>query len=295
MGTFAPLLADSLEGFNKSFLSFLVNKGFQASGHTQEGIKGKKGINVVRARTAQKGVTTFRTLIPFIPALCVPEGIGQQSCSPSHPCAMRGGGPRFHGSFPAHPYTGRSDRGFSVFLRLHKGVVLWMAMVDDRRSCMGVHQMILAPLGLARTTKGCSRETIDTWQQLGFPVAMRGGSGVRSEYESEACIHWLVERELSKVQPETLSNCVALAKAQAVEMDNAERRKQLIRVDRLEPRLKAAFVAARGMWQDEPARLAREAEDKTPQEAEDMLAVAFDAFLVRLSQWPHVPESDPAE
>jgi phage terminase Nu1 subunit (DNA packaging protein) len=142
---------------------------------------------------------------------------------------------------------------------------------------------------------GVSRETIDTWQQLGFPVAMRGGPGVPSEYESDACIRWLVERELSKVQPETPSNRLALAKAQAVEMDNAERRKQLIRADMLEPRLKAAAVAARGIWQDEPARLAREAEGKTPQEVEDMLAVAFNAFLVRLSQWPHVAEGDPAE
>lgn len=71
MGTFAPLLADSLKGFNKYFLSFLVNKGFQALAHTPEGIKGKKGIKVGQARIAQKGVTTFHTLIPFIPALCV--------------------------------------------------------------------------------------------------------------------------------------------------------------------------------------------------------------------------------
>jgi hypothetical protein len=90
MGTFAPLLADSLEGFNKSFLSFLVNKGFQASDHTPEGIKGKKGIKVERARVAQKGVMTFRTLIPFIPALCVLEGIGQHSFSPciDVPCGV---------------------------------------------------------------------------------------------------------------------------------------------------------------------------------------------------------------
>lgn len=40
--TFAPLLADSLEGFNKYFLSFFVNKGFQDSGDTQPGIKGIK-------------------------------------------------------------------------------------------------------------------------------------------------------------------------------------------------------------------------------------------------------------
>jgi len=43
MATFAPLLADSLEGFNKYFLSFLVNKGVQDIGDTKPGIKGIKG------------------------------------------------------------------------------------------------------------------------------------------------------------------------------------------------------------------------------------------------------------
>ncbi|MDP2111872.1 MAG: hypothetical protein Q8N48_02595 [Thiobacillus sp.] len=42
MPTFAPFLADSLEGFNKVFLSFLVNKGLQDLGHTKAGIKGGK-------------------------------------------------------------------------------------------------------------------------------------------------------------------------------------------------------------------------------------------------------------
>jgi hypothetical protein len=43
MATFAPLLADSLEGLNKTFLSFLMNKGFQACGLIKGGIKGIKG------------------------------------------------------------------------------------------------------------------------------------------------------------------------------------------------------------------------------------------------------------
>lgn len=75
MGTFAPLLADSLKGFFNNFLSFYVCKGVQASGHTPEVIKGKKGIKAGQARIAQKGVMTFHTLIPFIPALCVYGGL----------------------------------------------------------------------------------------------------------------------------------------------------------------------------------------------------------------------------
>lgn len=43
MPTFVPFLADSLEGFYKDFLSFLVNKGVQAHRRTKGGIKGIKG------------------------------------------------------------------------------------------------------------------------------------------------------------------------------------------------------------------------------------------------------------
>lgn len=142
---------------------------------------------------------------------------------------------------------------------------------------------------------GVSRETIDTWQQLGFPVAVRGGPGVPSEYESDECIRWLIERELSKVQPETPSNRLALAKAAAVEMDNVERRRQLISAAALEPKLKAALMAVREMWRGEPARLALETEGKSLQVIEDLLDVAFRDFLVRVSQWPHATKGAQAK
>lgn len=55
MLTFAPLLADSLKGFSKNFLSFYVCKGVQASDLTPEGIKVIQGGKVDRARAAPKG------------------------------------------------------------------------------------------------------------------------------------------------------------------------------------------------------------------------------------------------
>jgi len=71
MTPFAPFLADSIKGFFKNFLSFYVCKWAQASDLTPEGIKGIKGIKVGQARTGQKGVMTFRTFFPFIPAWCM--------------------------------------------------------------------------------------------------------------------------------------------------------------------------------------------------------------------------------
>ncbi|HQS81550.1 MAG TPA: terminase small subunit [Thiobacillus sp.] len=136
---------------------------------------------------------------------------------------------------------------------------------------------------------GVSHQTIANWQDQGLPVARRGGNGAPSEYESDECVRWLVERELSKVQPETPSNRLALAKAQAVEMDNAERRGQLIPAALLEPKLKAAFVTAREKWLETQHRLARELpHDLDGREA--MLRAEFEAFLTMLSGWPNAHE-----
>lgn len=131
-----------------------------------------------------------------------------------------------------------------------------------------------------------SHQTIANWQEQGFPVALRGGPGVPSEYESAECIRWFVDRELRNAQAETPNNRLARAKAEAQEMNNAQRRGLLIPADKLEPRLKAMVVDAREMLRAEPQRLAREANGKSPHEVEDMLAAVFDEFLTRLSRWP---------
>lgn len=133
---------------------------------------------------------------------------------------------------------------------------------------------------------GVAPKTIVEWQEQGFPVALRGGPGVPSEYESAECIRWFVDREMSNAQVETPNNRLARAKAEAQEMNNAQRRGLLIPAELLEPRLKAMVVDAREMLRAEPPRLAREAYGKTPHEVEDLLTAVFDEFLIRLSLWP---------
>lgn len=136
---------------------------------------------------------------------------------------------------------------------------------------------------------GVAPKTIVEWQEQGFPVAQRGGPGVASEYESADCIQWKVERELKKIQSETPNDRLARAKAESVEMDNAERRGLLVRADQLEPKLKAAFVAAREKWLDAQHRLARELPaDIDGREA--MLQAEFEAFLSRLASWSNADE-----
>lgn len=142
---------------------------------------------------------------------------------------------------------------------------------------------------------GVAPKTIVEWQEQGFPIAVRGAPGVPSEYDTPPCIRWLVDRELRKVQAESPNDRLARVKADAIEMDNAERRGKLIPAELLEPKLKAAMIAAREMWLNEPQRLARDVQGKTAQEVEDMLAGAFEAFLVVLSRWPDAEIGDDAE
>lgn len=131
---------------------------------------------------------------------------------------------------------------------------------------------------------GVAPKTIVEWQEQGFPVALRGGPGVPSEYESAECIRWRVDSELRKVQGETPTDRLSRVRADAIEMDNAVRRGLLIPADLLEPKLKAAFVTARTKWLDAVPRLVRELpEESTARET--MLQGEFEAFLHRLANW----------
>lgn len=141
---------------------------------------------------------------------------------------------------------------------------------------------------------GVTPATIHSWQGDGFPVEVRGAPGIPSEFDSARCIRWLVDRELRKVQSETPSDRLARVKADAIEMDNAERRGKLIPADLLEPKLKAAFVSAREKWLDAVPRLARELPNDA-EAREEMLQAEFEAFLTRLSHWSNADELEADE
>lgn len=133
---------------------------------------------------------------------------------------------------------------------------------------------------------GVSVKTIHEWHEQGLPIAARGSPGKPSEYDTLACINWLVDREVGKVIRERPQDRLARVQADKIEMENAERRRVLIPADQLEPKLRAAMVAARELWRNEPARLAREVPGKPIKDIEELLAASFDGFLVKLSRWP---------
>jgi len=129
-----------------------------------------------------------------------------------------------------------------------------------------------------------SHQTIANWQEQGFPVAHRGGPGVPSEYDSADCIRWRIARELDKAGAESPTNRLARAKAEAQEMANLEKRGTLVPVALIEPKMKAAFVAAREKFLDAVPRLARELPSDLDAR-ETMLQTEFEALLTRMAGW----------
>jgi hypothetical protein len=141
---------------------------------------------------------------------------------------------------------------------------------------------------------GVAVKTINEWQDQGLPVALRGefAGGVPNEYESKDCIAWLVERETGKVRGENPRDRLARLQADAIEMDNATKRGELIPASQIEPKMLAAVVSARESWRNEPSRLSRMIGGKPADEVESLLQQAFDGFLHRLSHWQQAKVED---
>lgn len=134
---------------------------------------------------------------------------------------------------------------------------------------------------------GVTVKTINEWQDQGLPVALRGefAGGTPNEYESAECIRWLIERETGKVRGENPRDRLARLQADAIEMDNATKRGELVPAALIEPKMRAAIVSAREAWRNEPSRLSRMVSGKKADDVEALLQQAFDAFLVRVSHW----------
>lgn len=134
---------------------------------------------------------------------------------------------------------------------------------------------------------GVAPKTIVEWQEQGLPVALRGGPGVPSEYESEACINWLVSREVAKASGgETQRDRVFRLQGDALELELAEKRGLLIPSSMVEPRWTAVCVAAREQLLRERRRLAAMLDGVTDrQQREQIIDQVHQAFLRKLAAW----------
>lgn len=131
---------------------------------------------------------------------------------------------------------------------------------------------------------GVAPKTIVEWQEAGFPIEVRGSPGIPSEYETEPCINWLVDREVKKVQAESPRDRLFRLQADAIELEQAEKRGVLVRADAIEPRLRAAVVSARELLLRMPGPLAAKMDGADRKKREVLMREAFDAFLRRLAE-----------
>ena len=139
---------------------------------------------------------------------------------------------------------------------------------------------------------GVAPKTIVEWQEAGFPIAVRGSPGIPSEYETEACIKWLIDREVKKVQAESPRDRLFRLQADSIEMEQAEKKGLLVRADSIEPRLRAAVVSAREFLLRRAGPLAAKMDGADRKKREVLLREAFDVFLRKLANWRN---SDDAE
>lgn len=132
---------------------------------------------------------------------------------------------------------------------------------------------------------GVSAKTVVQWQEAGMPVLERGRPGVPSVYESADCVRWCIDREVAKAVGEKPKDRLDRVRAEQIEIDLAIKRGQLIAADAIEPRMRAAMIAARELLSQNRSKLAREVQGKTVAQAEEIIRVVHDGFLTAMSRW----------
>lgn len=141
---------------------------------------------------------------------------------------------------------------------------------------------------------GVAPKTITEWQVVGFPVAVQGGPGVPSEYDAPACVAWLVEREVRKVQAESPKDRLNRLQGDKLERDMLVDSRMLIPAEEVEPLWASAVLNAREYLVNEPPRLASLMIGMAKPDVEAMLEATFEEFLKRLSNW-RAPDVDDDE
>lgn len=85
---------------------------------------------------------------------------------------------------------------------------------------------------------GVAPKTIVDWQEQGFPVAVRGSPGVPSEYDTQACIEWYVQRALDRAGKESARDRLARIQGDKALIEIAQLQRELVKVEEVEPAIK---------------------------------------------------------
>lgn len=142
---------------------------------------------------------------------------------------------------------------------------------------------------------GVTPKTIIEWQAQGFPCLVRGTSkNAPSEYDGRACVQWVVDRAVARVQTETPKDRLARLQGDAIERDMAIADGLLVRAEDVEPLWRAACEAAREHLLQAKRRLsAAIGKAKTSQARDAAIEEVHEEFLRRLADWRRGGDVEP--
>lgn len=130
-----------------------------------------------------------------------------------------------------------------------------------------------------------------------MPVLERGGPNKPSAFESADVHRWLLDRAVAKANGgESPRDRVFRLQGDNLELEMAEKRGRLVDADQIEPKMRAAIVAAREGLLRERRRLAALLEGVTDRRRrEDIIGHAHETFLRRLATWRDAGEEPDAD
>lgn len=141
---------------------------------------------------------------------------------------------------------------------------------------------------------GVSQQTLTEWQaDEQFPVVARGARGEENQYDTAEVVNWRIAHAVRKAVQESPRDRLTRLQADMLSLDLAEREKQLIPVDQVEPAWTNLAVTAVAFLRGQPSRLAGLLHATSAMDAKRaLLKEAFDEFLTRLGRNGEQVESE---
>lgn len=101
-----------------------------------------------------------------------------------------------------------------------------------------------------------SAKSVSLWQREGLPIALETDNGVENQYDTGAVIRWYVAREVTKGANETEKDRLNRLQGDKIELEIAEKRRELIPASEIEPAWVGMILAAREALLSIPDRIA---------------------------------------
>lgn len=101
-----------------------------------------------------------------------------------------------------------------------------------------------------------SAKSVSLWQRDGLPIALETENGVENQYDTGAVIRWYVAREVAKGANETEKDRLNRLQGDKIELEIAEKRRELIPASEIEPAWAGMILAAREALLSIPDRIA---------------------------------------